>query len=324
MPPWNLGNYPVGSPEYVRIKARINEIAREHRAKHRVEIAARTKQKRRENPELFREKGRAAYARRAEKARATALRRYYETRDDPDRKARARATTEEWKRENPERYKALKDDWYERNKERIRADSKAAYVPHPLPVLTKEEKRRRRLEAGRKFTAANREKIKAKRREQWKDPEFRRKWYEARELRWKEKPETMLKHRLRTRMRHALHGELKAANTMDLVGCSTMELRQHIEALWKDKMDWSNYGSGPGAWQVDHIRPLASFQLSDPEQQRQAFHFSNLSPEWWEANSSKSGKWNGVNYGIQRRERLRELHQLPSCPPAREAAQSPA
>lgn len=38
---------------------------------------------------------------------------------------------------------------------------------------------------------------------------------------------------------------------------------------------WQNYGS---YWHVDHIIPLASFDLRDSEQQKWAFHYSNCRP----------------------------------------------
>ena len=258
------------------------------------------------------------------KARAEALKRYYKNRDNPEYKARARATTEAWKAAHPERHKALKADWYQRNKERLSENGKRKWAaktkdkPKRVP-LTDEEKELHRIEAQQKFRREHREEIRARHREEWKDPEVRRKWYEARDRRFKENPEFLLRYRLRGRMRHALKGTLKAAKTMELIGCSSAELRQHIEKTWKPNMNWSNYGFGQGKWQIDHVRPLVSFSLSDPAQQREAFHFSNLSAEWWEVNSSKSGKWNGVNYGIQRRESNR---QLPPCPPPSEVAQS--
>lgn len=245
-----------------------------------------------------------------------ALAMYYERyRNDLDYMERMRLRSAKWREENAERNKALKDEWYERNKERISAESKAAYVPHPLPVLSEEERKQRRLDYQRKFRAENRERLNAKHREQWKDPEVKRKWHEARNRRFKENPEFLLRHRLRCRMKHALKGELKAAKTLELIGCSSAALRIHIESGWKEGMNWSNYGFGEGKWQVDHIRPLASFSLADPKQQRKAFHFTNLSPEWWEVNSSKSSKWNGVNY--------RRVPALPACTRAPEVAISP-
>ena len=79
----------------------------------------------------------------------------------------------------------------------------------------------------------------------------------------------------------------KTGSTFDLLACSLDELRTHLESQFTDKMTWENYGE----WHIDHIRPCASFDLTDPEQQRQCFHFSNLQPLWAEDNLRKSGKW---------------------------------
>jgi hypothetical protein len=52
-------------------------------------------------------------------------------------------------------------------------------------------------------------------------------------------------------------------------------------------MSWDNYGK----WHVDHIRPCASFDLSDKEQVLQCFNWRNLQPMWASENMSK-----GANY----------------------------
>ncbi len=51
-------------------------------------------------------------------------------------------------------------------------------------------------------------------------------------------------------------------------------------------MTWDNYGK----WQIDHKIPCASFDLTDPEQQKSCFHFSNLQPLWAKDNNSKGAK----------------------------------
>ena len=53
-------------------------------------------------------------------------------------------------------------------------------------------------------------------------------------------------------------------------------------------MTWENHGIG--GWHVDHIRPCADFNLLDPEQQRQCFHFTNLQPLWAWQNLQKSDR----------------------------------
>ena len=94
---------------------------------------------------------------------------------------------------------------------------------------------------------------------------------------------------LRTRVGLALHGTCKSARTLDLLGCTVEELLVHLEAQFKPGMTWENYG--PKGWHVDHIRPCASFDLADPEQQRQCFHFTNLQPLWAEENFKKSATY---------------------------------
>ena len=54
-------------------------------------------------------------------------------------------------------------------------------------------------------------------------------------------------------------------------------------------MSWDNYGIH--GWHIDHIRPCASFDLTDPEQQRQCFHYPNLQPLWAFDNLSKNDGW---------------------------------
>jgi len=41
---------------------------------------------------------------------------------------------------------------------------------------------------------------------------------------------------------------------------------------------------------VDHILPLSAFDLNDEEQQRAAFHYTNLRPMWALENKRKSDK----------------------------------
>lgn len=81
---------------------------------------------------------------------------------------------------------------------------------------------------------------------------------------------------LRARLYDALNGRTKSAATVELVGCPVSALLPHLEAQFLPGMSWENYGE----WHVDHRRPCASFDLSDPEEQRACFHFTNLQPLW--------------------------------------------
>jgi len=78
----------------------------------------------------------------------------------------------------------------------------------------------------------------------------------------------------------------KSNKTRKLLGCTNSELKEYLEQQFVDGMTWENHG--PYGWHVDHIQPLNVFDLSDPEQQRIAFHYTNLRPLWWKDNLSRN------------------------------------
>lgn len=115
------------------------------------------------------------------------------------------------------------------------------------------------------------EKVKAKRRQDY--------------LRSASTPQGVVKARLRARMHTALRAAKcgKASKSLQLLGCTWHELVSHLESRFTGGMSWDNIG----AWHIDHIRPCASFDLTDPAQQIQCFHYTNLQPLWAEDNIRK-------------------------------------
>ena len=51
-------------------------------------------------------------------------------------------------------------------------------------------------------------------------------------------------------------------------------------------MSWDNYGE----WHIDHIMPLSTFDLTNPDQLKEACKYTNLQPLWAEDNLHKSSK----------------------------------
>jgi len=84
-------------------------------------------------------------------------------------------------------------------------------------------------------------------------------------------------------MSNAIKGGQKCKKTMEILGCSLSFLKDYLESKFQSGMTWENYGK----WHIDHIRPCASFDLSDPKQQRICFHYTNLQPLWAEDNVKK-------------------------------------
>jgi len=93
---------------------------------------------------------------------------------------------------------------------------------------------------------------------------------------------------LRSRIRAVLKGNNKSQHSMELIGCYSDELKSYLEKQFTDGMTWDNYGYY--GWHIDHIKPCASFDLSDPEQQKLCFHYSNLQPLWAKDNLAKNNK----------------------------------
>lgn len=114
--------------------------------------------------------------------------------------------------------------------------------------------------------------------------------------RYAEDPAYALTHATRSRVNCALRAAVgqpgKARPTVELLGCNAEDYRLYLEGLFEPGMSWENWG----AWHVDHVQPLASFDLSDPEQQAQAFHYTNTQPMWADENLSKGSLHDGLRH----------------------------
>lgn len=86
-------------------------------------------------------------------------------------------------------------------------------------------------------------------------------------------------------------------------GISREALRIYFQTLFREGMTWDNYGE---AWQVDHIRPISSFDLADPAQFSFCFSWMNLQPLTREENIAKGETWTPS----QRDDWLRHLKKL--------------
>jgi hypothetical protein len=97
---------------------------------------------------------------------------------------------------------------------------------------------------------------------------------------------------LRTRVLSVFKGFYKSKSTLELLGCSIEFLKQHLQSQFKPGMSWANHGK----WEIDHIVPCASFDLSKSEEQLKCFHYTNLQPLWKLDNIIKSDKMIGAKH----------------------------
>lgn len=130
--------------------------------------------------------------------------------------------------------------------------------------------------------------VKQRLKEYYKRKDVRQKINLRKIERKKSDPQYDLSIRVRNRILRALKavGWKKHSTTKELIDCSFEFLKEHIESQFKEGMSWENRSS----FHIDHIRPLASFDLTDPEQLKAACHWSNLQPLYPEENLRKSDK----------------------------------
>ena len=175
-----------------------------------------------------------------------------------------------------------------------------------MPYKDKEKIKQWRLdnkekikEYSKQYRLDNKEKIKQYKKQYHLDNQEKKKQYDKQwNLNNKDYHNKYQRHRLKTdpifkitkyqriRMRAVLKGESKCKSTIELLGCSAEECWNHLEQQFKPGMTRDNYG----LWHVDHITPCASFDISDPEQQKICFHYTNLQPLWAEDNFKKGAK----------------------------------
>jgi len=97
-----------------------------------------------------------------------------------------------------------------------------------------------------------------------------------------------LQNSLRSRLSVLLRGKVKCSVFFELLCMPLREFQIYLQGQFQKGMTWENYGR---VWHADHIRPCSAFDLSDPEQQRACFHWSNFQPLFAEENLRKGAKY---------------------------------
>lgn len=165
-----------------------------------------------------------------------------------------------YKERNRQRAKA----WHEANKERHRARSCKWAKDNP-------ERMNARSSAWRK---ANRDKVNPGHRRRARKENMTINGYLARQL--------------RIRLRNALQGKTKKGSAVRDLGCSITDFRKYLESKFQPGMTWENWTHD--GWHIDHIQPLASFNLEEINELRKACHYTNLQPLWAGENLRKGAQ----------------------------------
>ena len=157
-------------------------------------------------------------------------------------------------------------------------------------LVNKEKKKKWNKE----YKAANKEKIKKYKKEYNANPANKEKNNKRQRNRYKNDPEYRLRMLLRARFRKALKSKniKKKSHVLELTSCSIGFLKNYLSKKFKKGMSWENRG----VWHIDHRKPCASFDLSNEEDQRKCFHYTNLQPLWGKENMEKSANFNEATF----------------------------
>lgn len=80
----------------------------------------------------------------------------------------------------------------------------------------------------------------------------------------------------RKRINNALKGKRSNQRTEMLIGCTIEYYIKYLSSKFKEGMNWDNQN----LWEIDHIIPCCSFDLSSLEEQKKCFHYTNTQPLW--------------------------------------------
>jgi len=176
--------------------------------------------------------------------------------------------------QNKERVKAKAQEYYWKNRETILPKVRAYEKAHAAESLRRH----------REYRAANPEIVKARM------DAYKHRRNVLNKMRREESPLFVACNTNRQRVwRYLWFGAPEGSATHRMIGCTPQEFRDHLQAKFRDGMNWSNYG---GLWEIDHIIPLVSAKTV--QEVERLGHYTNLQPLLISENVAKGVRIPGV------------------------------
>jgi len=174
--------------------------------------------------------------------------------------------------QNREEWLSKQAVWRENNKDKIKQYHEA--------------KKEENLQRFKEYRDKNKERIQESKKAYYSKAENKAKRNDKDKQRKRVDDEFRVMCNIRTRVHNVLK-QNKTCKTDKLLCCNKEQLKTWLTYQLHDDLDWSNYGT---LWHIDHVIPLAFFNLLDQKEQLLAFHWSNLRPLNAVANIDKSDK----------------------------------
>jgi hypothetical protein len=126
----------------------------------------------------------------------------------------------------------------------------------------------------------NRDKIKAANQ---RHKEYKRQWAQ-------DQRQNNIQFRLKENIRSRIYSSLfaKSDSSEDILGCSIKEYIVYLESKFDQNMNWGNYGT---YWEIDHIQPVSTFDLTKNNEIKICFNYQNTQPLPVDENRKKGNKY---------------------------------
>lgn len=98
-------------------------------------------------------------------------------------------------------------------------------------------------------------------------------------------PQNKIAHNMRSRLGYLVKN--KKNSTFDYIGINTDDFFLWLEYQFDENMTWDNYGN---YWEIDHVKPCSSFDLTNEEEIYKCFNWKNMRPLEKTQNNSKNNK----------------------------------
>ena len=203
-----------------------------------------------------------------------------------------------WCKECMKKNRERKKEQYASNRKKNEASPEARLRLKQRRKKSYTKNREKNLQRSKDYYILNKEKIEKRESDPFKKARRRQSMSSYVNKRRHTDPIFKLIHNARCYVNKILKrtGIKKDKRTYELISLSGEAFLLYLESKFQPGMTRENQGNGKGKWHVDHIKPIAAFDKTDPNWIYDAFHYTNLQPLWSTDNLNKSSNFEGKKF----------------------------